>query len=86
MQEIHIVGESIKFMILGMIVVYIFLVVLIQLMKLQAKIIAKYFPEKVIVSPPKQQPAVQSDDDAARTAAIIAAIADYKKSNHNKKV
>jgi oxaloacetate decarboxylase gamma subunit len=80
MQEIHIMGESIKFMVLGMMVVYVFLIVLIQLMKLQAKIIGKYFPEKVIVAPVKQQPVVQSDDDAKRTAAIIAAIAEFKKS------
>jgi len=92
MQEVHIMGESLKFMVLGMAVVYAFLLVLIELMKLQAKIIAKYFPEKVILSQtptPKVVPheeVLQHDDESMKTAAIIAAIAEFKKSNHNKKV
>jgi oxaloacetate decarboxylase gamma subunit len=76
--EINLVGESLKFMVLGMIVVFIFLAVPVQLMKLQAKLIGKYFPEK--------EPAVTvgkstspTEDDAARTAAIVAAITELKK-------
>jgi len=77
MEEINLVGESLKFMVLGMIVVFIFLAVLVELMKLQAKIIEKYFPEKEVTPPkPRNSPKV---DDAQRTAAIIAAVTEFNK-------
>jgi oxaloacetate decarboxylase gamma subunit len=44
--EYSLVGEAFKFMVLGMLIVFVFLIVLVQVMKLQAKIINKYFPEK----------------------------------------
>jgi oxaloacetate decarboxylase gamma subunit len=71
--EVGLVGESLKFMLLGMSVVFLFLFTLVQAIKLQAKIIGKYFPEKEAVAAP---PAV---DDSAKTAAIIAAITEFKK-------
>jgi len=71
--EVSLIGESLKFMVLGMSVVFLFLFTLVQAIKFQAKIINKYFPEKEAVAAP---PAV---DDSARTAAIIAAITDFKK-------
>ena len=40
--EIDLVGEGLKFMVLGMLVVLVFLVILVQVMKLQAKIINKF--------------------------------------------
>jgi len=76
MEEMNLVGESLKFMVLGMIVVFIFLAVLVQLMKLQAKLIEKYFPEK---APAPAKPASNAGDEAARTAAIIAAITEFNK-------
>ncbi len=71
--EANLIGESLKFMVLGMSVVFLFLFILVQAIKLQAKIINKYFPEKeaVAVIPPA--------DDSSRTAAIIAAITEFKK-------
>jgi len=76
--EINLVGESLKFMVLGMIVVFIFLVVLVELMKLQAKLIEKYFPEKE-VQPPTRGNNTKKVDDSQRTAAIIAAITEFNK-------
>jgi oxaloacetate decarboxylase gamma subunit len=76
--EIHLVGESLKFMVLGMIVVFLFLAILVELMKLQAKLIAKYFPEKE-PEVPAARPGASATDDSARTAAIIAAITEFKK-------
>ena len=76
--EIDLVGESLKFMVLGMIVVFVFLAVLVQLMKLQAKLIAKYFPEKE-VQVSAARPAASAADESVKTAAIIAAIAEFKK-------
>jgi len=76
--EINLVGESLKFMVLGMIIVFIFLVVLVQLMKLQAKLIEKYFPEKE-VQPPVRGNNTAKVDDSQKTAAIIAAITEFNK-------
>jgi oxaloacetate decarboxylase gamma subunit len=75
--EINLVAESLKFMVLGMIVVFVFLAVLVQLMKLQAKLIEKYFPEKRAVVPAKSKRSIV--DESARTAAIIAAITEFNK-------
>jgi len=79
--EINLVAESLKFMVLGMIVVFVFLAVLVQLMKLQAKLIEKYFPEKGAAAPAKS--AKSSVDESARTAAIIAAITEFNKNKSN---
>lgn len=76
--EINLVGESLKFMVLGMIIVFIFLVVLVQLMKLQAKLIEKYFPEKEVL-PPVRGNNTTKVDDSQKTAAIIAAITEFNK-------
>jgi oxaloacetate decarboxylase gamma subunit len=76
--EINLVGESLKFMVLGMLIVFVFLVVLVQIMKLQAKIINKYFPEKA----PEVIPASTSTDatqEAHHVAAIIAAVTEFRK-------
>jgi oxaloacetate decarboxylase gamma subunit len=82
--EIDLVGESIKFMILGMTVVFVFLYVLVQLMKLQAYIIGKYFPDPV-AAPPPSAPQQASDDENARIAAIVAAVAEFRKSKSSSK-
>ncbi|AKF25081.1 Na+-transporting oxaloacetate decarboxylase subunit gamma [Sulfurovum lithotrophicum] len=76
--EVNLVSEGLKFMVLGMLIVFIFLIVLVQVMKLQAKIINKYFPEK---EPAVPMPSTQdsSDEDARRTAAIIAAVTEFRK-------
>jgi oxaloacetate decarboxylase gamma subunit len=79
MAEVNYIAEAFKFMILGMGVVFLFLAVLVQLIKLQAYLINKYFPE---VTPKKSvTPTVNttSDDEQRRVAAIIAAIAEFRK-------
>ena len=80
--EINLVGESLKFMVLGMVVVLLFLVILVQVMKLQAKIIDKYFPEK---TPEAAAPASTSTttDSGHHVAAIVGAITEFRK-KHNK--
>ncbi|WP_417324697.1 OadG family protein, partial [Halarcobacter sp.] len=42
--ETNLIAEAVKFMALGMGIVFIFLIVMIYALKLQAKIIGKYFP------------------------------------------
>ncbi len=75
--EVSLIGESLKFMVLGMSVVFLFLFTLVQAIKLQAKIIGKYFPEKETVAAVKTAPAAA--DSSVKTAAIIAAITEFKK-------
>jgi oxaloacetate decarboxylase gamma subunit len=83
--EIDLVGESIKFMILGMTVVFVFLYILVQLMKLQAYIIGKYFPDPVAVPPPPASPPAPAEEEKARIAAIVAAVAEFRKSKSSSK-
>lgn len=74
--EIDLVGESLKFMVLGMLIVFIFLIVLVQIMKLQAKIINKFFPEKASEVVPASSNAMQ---EAHHVAAIVAAVSEFRK-------
>ncbi len=76
MEDVNLIGESIKFMVLGMAVVFTFLFILIQAIKLQAKIINKYFPEET--RPAAPTPSGQSDE-SQRIAAIIAAVTEFRK-------
>ncbi len=75
MEDVNLIGESIKFMVLGMAVVFTFLFILIQAIKLQAKIINKYFPEKT----PKAPTSSGQSDESQRIAAIIAAVTEFRK-------
>ncbi len=76
--EIDLVGESLKFMLLGMLIVFIFLVILVQVMKLQAKIINKFFPEKAPEAVSASGNATQAEDKH-HVAAIIAAVTEFRK-------
>ena len=75
MEDVNLIGESIKFMVLGMTVVFAFLYILIQAIKLQAKIINKYFPEET----PKAPTSSGQSDESQRIAAIIAAVTEFRK-------
>ena len=74
--EIDLVGESLKFMVLGMLIVFVFLVVLVQVMKLQAKIINKFFPEK---EPEVTTTSTNATQETHHVAAIIAAVTEFRK-------
>jgi len=74
--EYSLVGEGLKFMVLGMLIVFAFLAVLVQVMKLQAKIIGKYFKEETpVVTAPTTN---DSEEESRRVAAIIAAVTDFR--------
>lgn len=77
--EIDLVSEGLKFMVLGMLIVFIFLAIMVQVMKLQAKIINKFFPEKVPEVAPASIDARQEVDQADHVAAIIAAVTEFRK-------
>ncbi len=75
MEEANLLLESLKFMVLGMSVVFTFLILLIIVVNIQAKVIAKFFPEKAPASPTTAGKA----DEAHHVAAIIAAVTEFRK-------
>jgi oxaloacetate decarboxylase gamma subunit len=74
--EIDLVSESLKFMVLGMMIVFVFLAILVQVMKLQAKIINKFFPEKAPEVVPTSSNTTEKSD---HVAAIVAAVTEFRK-------
>jgi oxaloacetate decarboxylase gamma subunit len=75
MEEVNLVSEALKFMALGMGIVFLFLTIMIFALKLQAKLIAKYFPEKPKEVKPSWKPSPTDNVDEKNTiAAITAAI------------
>jgi len=78
MEETNIVMEGVKFMILGMGTVFVFLGIMIFVMNIMSRIIHKYFPE------PTAAPASATTNSGAQkkkvVAAIVAAIMEDKKS------
>ncbi len=78
--EVNVIGEALKFMVLGMGVVFIFLYMMILAVKVQAYVIGKYFPDKVPVSaPPPATAASGNADEKTRVAAVIAAVTEFRK-------
>jgi len=80
MEEVNLVAESLKFLVLGMGIVFAFLIIMVFALKLQAKLVAKYFPleEKPKNSQWKPTPSTSQNDDEDQTvAAITAAIIHY---------
>ncbi|MEA1880607.1 MAG: OadG family transporter subunit [Campylobacterota bacterium] len=76
MEDVNLIGESMKFMVLGMSVVFLFLLVLVQVVKLQAMIIGKFFPD---VEPEATSTTSADGDESQRIAAIIAAVTEFRK-------
>lgn len=70
--EVNIITEALKFMVLGMGVVFSFLIILIFVLKAQKELLSKFFPEKEIPKK-KMQPAV-APSNTAKMAAIVAAV------------
>ncbi len=81
--EANLVLEALKFMVLGMTTVFSFLILMVFVLKAQAKIVNKYFPQKSKTqtkSTPVQAVA-NNQNDASVIAAITAAITEFKKRN-----
>jgi len=88
--EVNLITESIKFMVLGMTTVYLFLILMIYILKLQAFIIQKYFSkntqegsslEKTMVTDSHVDSLENQNDEAMIVAAITTAIAQYRKNS-----
>ncbi|WP_456404171.1 OadG family protein [Hydrogenimonas sp.] len=70
----NMVAESFKYMILGMGIVFVFLYIMVLVLQFQAKLIAKYFPEK----PAQTGGGTATGVDKKKVAAAIAAIQHHK--------
>ena len=75
--EVNVIYEALKFMMLGMGVVFSFLVILIFVLKGQKSILTKYFPEAEKKPAKKVQPNVATNN-SAKIAAITAAVQHHK--------
>ncbi len=76
--ETNLVLESLKFMVLGMGVVFLFLYVLVLLMQLQAFIIGKFFSNDKDLGTTDSKSSNQLDEKR-RIAAIIGAVMQHDK-------
>lgn len=80
--DVNMTMEGIKFMILGMTTVFLFLLLMIVVLKLQKKLLDKFFPSKpVSIAPvrPAGGNTAPSAEDEETIAAITAAITEFKK-------
>jgi len=73
--ETNLVFEALKFMVLGMGIVFLFLIVMIYALKLQAMIVEKFLPEKE-ATPIK--PLVNNSNETSKMAAIVTAVQHHK--------
>ena len=80
--EINLIGETFKFLILGMSTVFLFLILMVYVLEFQAKIIAKYFPqrEEENTSQSNSKQKVSQNGNLAVVAAIAASLKSYKQS------
>ncbi len=81
MQEVNMLGEAFKFMLLGMGIVFAFLVMMMYALKVQAYIVGKYFPDKKKDEPKTKgwQPSqVEENNSEIEVAAVIAAIQHHR--------
>ncbi|AFL67965.1 OadG family transporter subunit [Sulfurospirillum barnesii] len=79
--EVNLIAESLKFLVLGMSTVFTFLVLLVLVLNLQAKIIMKYFPaKKENITMGHSSLESSSQGHLAVVAAIAASLQSYKQS------
>lgn len=75
MEEVNLIFEATKFAILGMGTVFLFLLTMVYILNIQAKIVGKFFPDK------KEESTKQIKDDKKIVAVITGAIMAYKRGN-----
>ena len=79
MEEVNLIAESVKFMFIGMGVVFAFLTIMIFVLKAQGIILTKFFPQEE-KKPVNSSPIVTNNTktEAAKMAAIVAAVQHHK--------
>ncbi len=75
--ETSLIGEGLKFLILGMTTVYLFLYLMVIILKLESKIIKKYFSKNNQTSLSLSNKNINNNDEII--AVITAAITEYRK-------
>ena len=79
--EVNLIAESLKFLVLGMSTVFMFLVLMVFVLNLQAKIITKYFPAtKENINVGNSTLELSQKGNLAIVAAIAASLKSYKQS------
>ena len=80
--ELNLVAEGFKFMVLGMVTVFLFLILMVWVLNLQSKLINKFFPPKAVVpnNGSASKPAFKQNaiDDSTLVAVVTAAIQKHK--------
>ena len=78
--EPNLITEGLKFMVLGMVTVFLFLTVMVFILNIQSRMARKFFPEKAVSSKSNTVVTSQSPsrDNKALVAAITAAIQTFK--------
>ena len=74
--EVNLVSEGLKFMVLGMGTVFVFLIIMIMAMSLQAKIVDKFFPDAPLE--PDTSGLTTTHSKKNKIAAIMGAIMAHK--------
>lgn len=78
--EVNLIVETLKFLVLGMSTVFMFLALMVVVLELQAKIILKYFPpRKESVGADNSTQELLQKNNFPVVAAIAASIRSYKK-------
>ena len=83
--EVNLIGEDLKFMALGMGIVFSFLVIMIFALKAQAAIIGKYFSQEKKVTTTTNEWQPKPADNKNVIAAITAAILHHNQENNKGK-
>jgi len=80
--EINLIVETLKFLILGMSTVFLFLILMVYVVEFQSKIIAKYFPQinEEDISKVNSTKKVSQNGNLVVVAAIAASLKSYKQS------
>jgi len=81
--EVKLVEEGLKFMVLGMVTVFLFLILMVVILHFQAKIVSKFFPQTAKnISNSSPLKTSSKRDNKALVAAITASITTFKNSKN----
>ncbi|MBP6324381.1 MAG: OadG family protein [Sulfurospirillum sp.] len=78
--EINLIAETVKFLILGMSTVFMFLILMVFVLEIQSKIITKFFPQKKEEISHANAVSHKAQHHLAVVAAIVASIKSHKQS------
>jgi oxaloacetate decarboxylase gamma subunit len=79
MDNIVLIEEGVKFLVLGMTTVYIFLYLMVIVLKIESKLVQKYFPPAKKPPSPAKKSQIKTSNEDEVVAAITAAITEHRK-------